>query len=81
MTSTKKTVQAGNVRARKVGGRPPRPAKAAAENLNQLRFLQEDAQQTGNLRVASYQDSVQQHVRLLRSLDMASHKMSLRRLE
>ncbi len=54
---------------------------AATENLNQLRFLQEDAQQTGDLRAASYQDSVMQHTRLLRSLDQAHHKISLRRLE
>ena len=53
----------------------------AGENLNQLRFLQEDAQQTGDLRAASYQDLVLQHTRLLRDLDQAYHKMSLKRLE
>ena len=52
----------------------------AGENLNQLRFLQEDAQQTGDLRAASYQDLVLQHKRLLRDLDQAYHKMSLKRL-
>jgi len=54
---------------------------AAGENLNQLRFLQEDAQQTGDLRAASYQDLVLQHTRLLRDLDQARRKMSLKRLE
>ncbi len=54
---------------------------AAGENLNQLRFLQEDAQQTGDLRAASYQDLVLQHTRLLRDLDQAGRKMSLKRLE
>jgi DNA primase len=54
---------------------------AAGENLNQLRFLQEDAQQNGDLRAASYQDLVLQHARLLRDLDQAHRKMSLKRLE
>ncbi len=54
---------------------------AAGENLNQLRFLQEDAHQGGDLRAASYQDLVLQHTRLLRDLDQAYRKMSLKRLE
>ncbi len=54
---------------------------AAGENLNQLRFLQEDAQEAGDLRAASYQDLVLQHTHLLRDLDDASRKMSLKRLE
>lgn len=54
---------------------------AVGENLNQLRFLQEDAQQNGDLRAASYQDLVLQHTHLLRDLDQAYRKMSLRRLE
>jgi DNA primase len=54
---------------------------AAGENLSQLRFLQEDAQQTGDLRAASYQELVLQHTRLLRKLDQADHKISLRRLQ
>ncbi len=53
----------------------------AGENLNQLHFLQEDAQQIGDLRAASYQDLVLKHTRLLRDLDQAYHKMSLKRLE
>ncbi len=54
---------------------------AAGENLNQLRFLQEEAQQTGDLRGGSYQELVMQHTRLLRNLDQANHKISLRRLQ
>ena len=51
------------------------------ENLNQLRFLQEEAQQSGDLRAASYDELVLQHTRLLRDLDQAHHKISLRRLD
>jgi DNA primase len=54
---------------------------AAGENLNQLRFLQEEAQQTGDLRAASYQDLVLQHTHVLRDLDQAQRRMSLKRLE
>lgn len=54
---------------------------AAGENLNQLRFLQEDAQQTGDLRAASYQDLVLQHTRLLRDLDQANRKIAMNRLQ
>jgi DNA primase len=54
---------------------------AAGENLNQLRFLQEEAHQGGDLRAASYQDMVLQHTRLLHDLDQAYRKMSLKRLE
>ena len=44
---------------------------ALTENINQLRFLQEDSQQTGDLRIASYREMVQQYSSLLRSLDQA----------
>ncbi|HXQ36066.1 MAG TPA: hypothetical protein VN843_18770, partial [Anaerolineales bacterium] len=54
---------------------------AAGENLNQLRFLQEEAHQGGDLRAASYQDLVLQHTRLLRDLDQAYRKMSLKRMD
>jgi DNA primase len=54
---------------------------AAGEHLNQLRFLQEEAQQSGDLRAASYQGLVLQHTRLLRDLDQANRKLSLKRLE
>src|SRR5215207_368075 len=53
----------------------------AGENLNQLRFLQEEAHQGGDLRAASYQGLVLQHTRLLRDLDQAFRKMSLRRMD
>ena len=54
---------------------------AAGENLNQLRYLQEEAQQVGDLRAASYQGLVLKHTRLLRTLDQANRKMSLKRLQ
>jgi DNA primase len=54
---------------------------AMNENLNQLRYLQEEAQQAGELRAASYGDLVLQHTRLLRDLDQAQHKIQLKRLE
>lgn len=54
---------------------------AAGENLNQLRFLQEEAQQGGDLRAPSYNELVLQHTRLLRDLDQAFRKMSLKRLD
>jgi len=54
---------------------------AAGENLNQLRFLQEEAHQAGDLRATSYQQLVLQNTKLLRDLDQASRKMSLKKLE
>jgi DNA primase len=55
---------------------------AAGENLNQLRFLQEEAQHTeGDLRAPSYMELVLQHTRLLRELDEAYRKMSQKRLD
>ena len=54
---------------------------AAGENLNQLRYLQEEAHQTGDLRASSYQVLVLQNTKLLRDLDQASRKMSLKKLE
>jgi DNA primase len=54
---------------------------AAGENLNQLRFLQEEAHQSGDLRATSYQHLVLQNTKLLRDLDQASRKMSLKKLE
>ncbi|HJQ13375.1 MAG TPA: toprim domain-containing protein, partial [Anaerolineales bacterium] len=53
---------------------------AAGENLNQLRYLIEEAQQVGDLRAASYQSLVLKHTRLLHDLDQAYRKLSLRRL-
>jgi DNA primase len=54
---------------------------AAGENLNQLRYLIEEAQQVGDLRAASYQSLVLKHTRLLHDLDQAYRKMSLKRLQ
>jgi DNA primase len=54
---------------------------AAGENLNQLRYLQEEAQQVGDLRAASYQTLVLKHTRLLHDLDQAYRQMSLKRLQ
>jgi DNA primase len=54
---------------------------AMNENLSQLRWLQEEAQQDGDLRAASYADQVLQHTRLLRDLDQANRRIALRRLE
>jgi DNA primase len=45
-----------------------------SEGINQLRFLQEEAQQAGDLRAASYREMVQQQSLLLRRLDQASLK-------
>ncbi|MFZ5908901.1 MAG: DNA primase [Chloroflexota bacterium] len=52
-----------------------------SESLNQLRFMQEDAQQQGDLKATPYQQQVLQHTRLLRDLDQAGRKLSLRRAD
>ena len=54
---------------------------AAGENLNQLRFLQEEAYQGGDLRAAPYQDLALKYTKLMRDLDQAYRKMSLKRLQ
>ena len=54
---------------------------AAGENLNQLRFLQEEAHQGGDMRASSYTELVLKHTRLLRDLDQAYKQMSAKRLE
>lgn len=54
---------------------------ALTESINQLRFLQEESQQSGDLRTESYRDMVQQYSRLLRSLDQAQLKQNGRRNE
>jgi len=51
------------------------------ESINQLRFLQEDAQQQGDLRAASYLEMVSQYRRSRNALDQASQKLSERRQE
>jgi DNA primase len=54
---------------------------ALNESINQLRFLQEEAQLSGDLRAASYRELVQQYSKLLRSLDQAQLKQNGRRKE
>lgn len=54
---------------------------ALNESVNQLRFLQEEAQQSGDLRADAYREMVQQHSLLLRSLDQAKMKQNGRRKE
>jgi DNA primase len=54
---------------------------ALNESINQLRFLQEDAQQSGDLRIGSYRDMVLQYSMLLRGLDQAQVKQNGRRKE
>jgi DNA primase len=54
---------------------------ALTDNINQVRFLQEDAQQSGDLRIASYREMVQQYSTLLRSLDQAQLNQNGRRKE
>jgi len=51
------------------------------ESINQLRFLQEDAQQQGDLRAASYLKMVSQYRRSRNALDQASSKLAERRRE
>ncbi|MGQ9833326.1 MAG: DNA primase [Candidatus Villigracilaceae bacterium] len=52
---------------------------SVSQSLTQLRFLQEDAQQKGDLRAASYEQLVLQHTLLLRKLDQAVRRLSARR--
>jgi DNA primase len=54
---------------------------AAGENLNQLRFLQEEAHQGGDLRASSYTELVLKNTKLLKDLDQAYRRMSQKRLE
>ena len=54
---------------------------ALNESINQLRFLQEEAQQTGDLRADSYREMVQQHSMRLLSLDQAQMKQNAHRKE
>ncbi len=54
---------------------------AAGENLNQLRFLQEEAHQGGDLRASSYTELVLKNTKLLKDLDQAYRRMSQKRSE
>ena len=49
------------------------------ENINQLRFIMEEAQQEGDLRVQNYQQLAVQHSRLRSSLDRALRKPGTRK--
>jgi DNA primase len=49
---------------------------ALTESINQVRYLQEDSQQSGDLRLASFREMVQQYSTLLRSLDQAQLKQN-----
>jgi DNA primase len=51
------------------------------ENLHQLRYLLEEAQQVGDLRAASYKDLVVKHTKLRNDLDQAPKKILSRRLQ
>jgi DNA primase len=52
---------------------------AVEQNINQLRFIMEEAQQEGDLRVTNYQQMAVQHSRLRNTLDRALQKNGLRR--
>ncbi len=52
---------------------------ALDENLNQLRFLQEEAHQQGDLRTTPFQEMALRHTRLLRDLDQANRRLAMRR--
>lgn len=54
---------------------------ALTESINQLRFLQEEAQQSGDMHADTYREMVQQHSMLLRSLDQAQVKPNGHRKE
>ena len=49
------------------------------KNINQLRFIMEEAQQEGDLRVKNYQQLAVQHSRLRHSLDRALHRPVIRK--
>jgi len=51
------------------------------ESLNQLSYMFKEAQEQGDLRATAYQEQVLQHTQLLRDLDHAGRKLSLRRIE
>jgi hypothetical protein len=52
----------------------------AMTNVNQLRFMQEDEQQTGGENMKLYQEQTIQFTRLLRGLDQAKLKLSKRQV-
>lgn len=48
----------------------------AADNVNQLRFMQEDDEEQGGMNIKMYQEQAMQFTRLLRSLDFAKRKIA-----
>ena len=52
---------------------------AVVENINQLRFIMEEAQQEGDARVKNYQQLAVQHSRLRNNLDRALQRSSVRK--
>jgi len=54
---------------------------ALTEEISQLHFLQQEAQQSGDLRVESYKEMVQQYSLHIRNLDQAHIKQNGRRKE
>jgi hypothetical protein len=51
----------------------------AMANINQLRFLQEEAQQQGGGNIKIYQEQAVQFTKLLNNLDQAKRKLSSKR--
>ncbi|MFN8411211.1 MAG: DNA primase [Anaerolineales bacterium] len=51
----------------------------AQSNVSQLRFLQEDEQQSGGSNLKLYQEQAMQFTKLLQSLDQAKRKLALKR--
>jgi DNA primase len=49
---------------------------AMTENINELRFLQEEAQQSGDTRAVAYREMVQQYSMSLRGFDQAKLKLN-----
>jgi hypothetical protein len=49
--------------------------QSLSESVNQLRFMLEDAQQAGEVRVTNYQQLMLQHGRMLNRLDEARRKL------
>jgi DNA primase len=50
-------------------------SESLSESLNQLRFLQEEAQSSGDARATAYRELVLQHVRSLNTIDLARKKI------
>jgi DNA primase len=53
----------------------------AEKNINQLRFIMEEEQESGDLLVRTYQEAVQEQLRFRDHLDQALKRKNLRRIE